>query len=998
MNAGALPPNGTPTDLERVVRLLLDDPDPYAFVGHSQFDTTIVRLQDYFHAPQSLGSFWAPGIQMQEWMYGCVNTKAVSAKNIKQYWEHNQLCLSRVSNLFPERGSFFVIEQDKLLVPDKETRRMLDDGISMEEVKALQGQLSFQAAQATGMPFTLAVHSGSKSVHYYIKPADPENWPLRPMQGCSNNLLLPDILQEIGKSRLSENRREEKDGLHEPWHRFVEKCRIALGDVDTAVLHASGRNGLVRIPGGIRDDGTPQQILGFGQPVKWADMHAWLEKQLSDEARTWANDPYRNATRESKSSTDIVSNVLRIRGEANWQGMVLRRVGPEDREREMNSQWASIVSELYPSQCMPEIVRRPNWEAGDWGEIRASYMWWFSALAVNALSLPKVVNHAAAPCPFGWFFTGNDWWWEDDKGNPHRIRDMWMPGNEGTFNERAQIRGDNLGAVWEASLPNYQQAINEWAEKGFDGRSAPSFGIEEKVKISNQPATEANQGQKFNLNERTELFASRFGQIVRRTNENTVPFQSCWMGFDGKVWRTIPVEIVHAAAVTALDKYPVFDAKGVPMQITPKLVTDFVHYTHSDETNGILYRELKWEQNEACTVFNNGTLYVNGGDIEFKPNHWDHKDLATTMLSYDYNPDVETPLFDHMMESMFPDENDRELLLQFMGYSYDPRNIYKKFALIKGGTDTGKTTLQTILTAIVGGDDHVLSPSISSMTSDRHWAANLPNTRLISIDEQTDTPMQFSKQAAALFKQLSGDGTIEVRKMRKEGFSTQVKAKMVVTTNNQPHFSDDSTAFWNRCLYFEPALPKKKIPYLADNIIKNELPGVAYKLATALARLKSANGFEVHPDMTLRIEAFREANSPLVEFWNEWMVETEDSKEYCYLPAIMKVFNADRKSSGGGFKSMNNFRDKLTTTFPGIKISRVLKRDLHTKKIHHLPPEKHIPNSVFIARGFKCTHQRSDDVISPPEQPLEIAGTLEDKTTMGNIIQGPFRQAPRITQ
>jgi hypothetical protein len=957
--------------------------DPWTLTGE-QNHSRLVRLRSYVDRPTALGEYWVPGFCFAPWMAAQEEKASVAVQHLAQLHAQGFPAVARTAALCADPGDIFVIEQDRLILPSAkgECTRMAEDGIREDELITLQPQVIWQSWQAAGLPCTAAVASGSKSVHFYIRMADPEHWPERP-PSTGETKGLPESFAQVLKERNKRKMATERVGGYNRWYYFQALLALAIGPYDASVLQSAGQCGYVRTPGAIRStNGRMQEILHVGAPVRWADMERALLAQLSPEAIAWLHDQHR-VWKPLQRNTEL-RVFLRHDERGGWKDMLVRRPvqgqanGMDDQA--LTKHWKACMSELYPTQRQPEICRRPSVEAGDWGDIRASYLWWVTALTINYLTAPMAAQHPQAPVPYGWVFTGNDWWWEDAKGRENRIREIWSPGNEGDFLYRVQqAEEQSLVLYWESVQSETDTLLQQWRLSGYDPGQAPVFGLgEQKAPLAAPSSTPQGIAPAASFSGRREAFLAALGTQVRYATSTAVPFPDQWMAYNGFVWQPLTTAAVKHAAQQAFWEFPQLDAKGIPRDAGPEDRAILIDNTIAENPNG-LHMSDPWEENPDALVCANGTVRFDANTVWFEPDVYESKDMITKRLPFCYDPTCATPLFDAYMESSFVNPVERAVMLQFFGYLLYPRNPFKVIALIQGATDTGKTTMHEFLTAFVGGPQFVMTPSITSIAKDNYWASGLPHARLISIDEQTDTPMNFGKDIGSTLKKLSGDGTIEVRQMRVDPFNMLVRAKLLITTNNMPNFSDDSSALWKRFLFFETSPPKKIVHNLAQRIITQEMPGVFAKCVAALQQLLKQGGFTKAPSMLARVEEFREVNSPLMEFFSEWMEPAPGL--CCYLPAVAQIYKRVRDSTG--FKSMNRFVSALRTSFPELKISRVKRENMPIRRlVAHIPPDKHLPQSFYLLSDFRCRHPASDDCIAPPVVAMEDRGTINDPTVI----------------
>lgn len=950
--------------------------DPWALTG-DRTSSRVVRLREYEQCPECLGEYYVPAFHHQAYLsllQACREQPTVRVEELSSYWDNGIPAIARTNALCMPNNVVHVLEHDSLIIPAGKDLAAYN-GIPMDELKHLQPQVVYQAAMATGMPHSAMVWSGSKSVHVYLVAADPEHWPERP-PSLGDTRGLPAVLVNELRQRQRAKSEGEREGRYNRWYAWQYLLYLVTGRFDTQVFAGAGQGTYVRTPMALRDNGRGHQqaLLSVQRPISWDEHWEWLLAQVSPEAREWALAKAQGGAKELKKTPEL-RTMLRLDDPGGWKDMVVRRVqqgGEHVEEQALTRQVLSVVAELHGTQRPPEIVRRPNLEQGDWGDIRASFLWWVSFLTMNHLSIPWTTTHAEAPTPVGWVFTGLDWWWEDKGGKPNRIREVWKPGNEGDWHQRlGQAKEDFAVNYWLEHEQEYQETREKWAASGWSARSAPQSALVpgHRIQLAKPPT------EKVQREGRSAYFIASLGIRAVRTTEQCMPYMSQWMVYDGKLWSPVSIERLYEVANDALVRYPEMTAKGDIKPITEKAQKETIVLAYSQSANQCIDHRTEWRQREGTVIFPNGTLYLNvqTGTYEFKAGHFDPDDWATFAMPSDYNPDMLTPAFDNYMATSFVDPHDRENIMQFLGYILDPQADQKAWLMVVGDADTGKTTLQKLITCIVGGPEHIIAPNLDSMTRDNYWAAGLPKARVISIDEKTDTSPREQKQVAALIKQITGDGQITVRQMNKNPFAMPVNAKLVMTCNVQPDFKDDSDAFWKRLIIVRPSLPPTIDRKLMDKL-QAELPGIMPKLIAAWARMRRNGGFERSQSQIEDMREYREANSPLIEFFNEWMVKDEEA--CCYVRAILETYNRVRD---GGFRSEGKFVRALRDTMK-LRIGRYTKEEMRSLGAAHLPADKYTPNTGYLLRGWRCAHPIADTAAGHPEVAPDLRGSQDDPT------------------
>lgn len=881
---------------------------------------------------------------------------------------------------FPRQSNLLVIECDYLLVPGhpNECPFVGDDDpdkIPSQEAKAAQANAVTQALIQTKFPYSCLVHSGSKSIHIYVRLDQPVMERPALVGGFAN---CPEEYLAERSARQEHNDHLRETGTNRRWLLLQEALRLALGDYDIKVFEGAGLGWKTRMPGAVRSNGETQHILACDpQPRTVNELYQWARDQLEKRScLPWLEDPkrvpvgYRNGE---------ISAVLDLR---KWRARVCRRVAQGFGGHGIDSarnQWLSASAYLVATQKQPRIRRRPNIEQHDWGDIDAPFLWWVQALGINHFSFPHAAQHPEAPAPYGYVFSGQDWWWKgkDNQGSAD-LRTVWDSLSEPSF-EKARASSDPWIDMWLEQAQQHEADTAQWRAAGAEISQTPLHlrhaAVGENPKRGRSLAKPAAQAAAPVNDEAYEyqrmacmLYHLGQGQPVRYASSKAQPFQSEWVRYNGRYWEPVSNEIAKARALQAFQQYPDKDKNGLPKVPTNDNLTNLVALSMVKDAGSVIY-EGEWQQREGAVVFDNGTLYVSRNGCDWHPDHFDPNDLATYALPYPYDRSVPTPLFDHYVATSFSTQWERDVVMRFMGYLFYPSLPFKQFLMMKGATDSGKSTFNNIVTAMVGGDRFTASLDLASMGRDNYWAASLDKARLMVINE-TASSMAASKDVTAKIKKLTGDDTVNVRKMRKEGFDHRVSGKLVLATNQLPDFRDDSEAFWKRCLLVEPQMPAKLIDGLANRIQEHEMPGVAAKVLDALQLLLAEGGFHKSDEMQDRVAEFRVANTPLIEFWDMHMEPADN--EYCSLRAVMEIYN--REQGGGQWRNEGRFAESLRTS----DLCSVSRRDadwITSHSVHHL--HAITTRSAYVIKGWRCIHPAADSVLSPPI-PREQEGTAAD--------------------
>ena len=161
-----------------------------------------------------------------------------------------------------------------------------------------------------------------------------------------------------------------------------------------------------------------------------------------------------------------------------------------------------------------------------------------------------------------------------------------------------------------------------------------------------------------------------------------------------------------------------------------------------------------------------------------------------------------------------PAADDREMLLEYYGYSLTADNRQQKTLLLYGTGGTGKSTILNLEKTILG-DTNISSVAFQDIGS-RFKPSRLVG-KLANICGDLPTG---SIKDASIFKQLVGEDNIDTERKNKDGFSFKSYAKMIYSTNGLPIIEGErSTGTFRRLL----VIPFQQVPTVKDPLLPEKL-------------------------------------------------------------------------------------------------------------------------------------------------------------------------------
>ncbi|MBR3311559.1 MAG: PriCT-2 domain-containing protein [Solobacterium sp.] len=310
----------------------------------------------------------------------------------------------------------------------------------------------------------------------------------------------------------------------------------------------------------------------------------------------------------------------------------------------------------------------------------------------------------------------------------------------------------------------------------------------------------------------------------------------------------------------------------------------------------------------APTVDRVYNLFLSDADLQKKtedvncfPDHWmnfkngfydpiekkmiphDPKYLAIYQLSCEYHPDkeYEGDQLEDWLQFICSDPGDREMLLQFCGYSLTRDIRQQKFLLLNGAGGTGKSTLISLIETMVGSENN----SHVSLTKFNVKFANFALLGKV-LNTCGDEDITVLKDTQVL-KQVSGEDPIQVESKGKDPIDYHVYAKCIFSTNNLPVIlNEDTNGFYRRILLLKMnRTPEKQDPWLSEKL-KKELPYFIHLCVKAAERLYE-NGLIKESDNSIEAVKVLRCESDTVQAWLE--KECRIVKKNMYHPTPMKL-------------------------------------------------------------------------------------------------------------
>jgi putative DNA primase/helicase len=201
----------------------------------------------------------------------------------------------------------------------------------------------------------------------------------------------------------------------------------------------------------------------------------------------------------------------------------------------------------------------------------------------------------------------------------------------------------------------------------------------------------------------------------------------------------------------------------------------------------------------------------------------------TKIIPVEWDPKAKCPTFGAFLKRAFPDPEMLKWVQRIIGYALTGSVREKGYFTLLGETDTGKTVLILVMTALLGPDysqqlkpNELLVKKLEGGNND--GLADLKGKRMAFLSE----PAQGSRLDVAAIKHITGGGRIRASRKYEHAFEYQPEATIFIDTNHELIISDTDDSIWNRTniIPFKVQIPKvEQDPDLAAKL-ELELPGI----------------------------------------------------------------------------------------------------------------------------------------------------------------------------
>ena len=237
--------------------------------------------------------------------------------------------------------------------------------------------------------------------------------------------------------------------------------------------------------------------------------------------------------------------------------------------------------------------------------------------------------------------------------------------------------------------------------------------------------------------------------------------------------------------------------------------------------------------------------------------------MAMNQIPFPYDPDChpEGPVITEWLEYMIEDPEDREMLLQYMGYCMGRDTRQQKFLILNGSGGTGKSTLIKLIEEMIGSNN-ISNVSLLQL-SKRFSVFNLLGKILNSCADLENKALDDT----SILKKALGEDSLMAEAKGKDMVPFKSYAKLLFSTNELPAVRGEKTnAFYRRLLILTIDKAPKEVDTCFYQKIQVEMDFFIHLCMDALGRMYENGRILESPGSIEAVQKLREESDTVSAF------------------------------------------------------------------------------------------------------------------------------------
>lgn len=297
------------------------------------------------------------------------------------------------------------------------------------------------------------------------------------------------------------------------------------------------------------------------------------------------------------------------------------------------------------------------------------------------------------------------------------------------------------------------------------------------------------------------------------------------------------------------------------------------------------------------------------------------EDFIKYQLPFSYDPSAKCPIFDKYLREVLPDQTVRDVLAEFVAYTFTKNLKLEKALVLYGDGSNGKGVFFEVVCALLGREN-VSTYDIKNLTDESGYFRSMIANKLVNFSPEIGTDYEGDT-----FKRLCSGESLGARLPHGKPFEISSYAKIIFNANRLPVPKEITHAFFRRFLIlpFNVTIEGDRVdPDLPKKIINNELAGVFNWVLDGLERILKNRRFTSCKTIDQELEKYKRESDSVCTFiddegWNrsiddrvELKVIFGDYRQYCFdnglRPCGSREFSKRLDRQGIEVKKSNGYR------------------------------------------------------------------------------------------
>lgn len=248
------------------------------------------------------------------------------------------------------------------------------------------------------------------------------------------------------------------------------------------------------------------------------------------------------------------------------------------------------------------------------------------------------------------------------------------------------------------------------------------------------------------------------------------------------------------------------------------------------------------------------------GDVLLPPSPlW----FSRTVLSYEFDPAAECPLWTSVLDRVLEEDRDRIALLQeWFGYNLVADTSHQKLLILVGEGNNGKSLVCNTLTELLGPEN------VSGVPLEAFGSRFGLYPTLGKLANVVPEVGELDRVAEGVLKAFTGGDYMTYDRKNRDPIQERPTARLIISTNNLPRFSDRSQGVWRRILLlpFQVNLPPEEVDLNLADKLRVELPGIFIWALAGLMRLRRRGRFTEPAVSLAALREYRDESNPTGQF------------------------------------------------------------------------------------------------------------------------------------